>query len=467
MHTSSIRLFLAVSFSLALHPVAAQTPSTEPTALDRYVAAPDTNYRYSLVSTVVGRGYKVHIIDMTSQAWRSAAEVDRPIWRHWMIMVRPDSVRSTKAMLFIGGSNNDAPPPRDATQNLIQTAMATRSIVAEIRMIPNQPLKFAGDQQGRSEDDLIALTWARFMQGGDDGWPAQLPMTKAVVRAMDTVVSLCRTGEGGNIAIDGFVLVGASKRGWTAWTAAAVDRRVIAVIPIVIDMLNIESSFTHHLSAYGYFSPAVRDYEGQGILNWRGTTRYADLMRVLDPYSFRTRVTVPKFLINAGGDQFFLPDSWQFYYNDLPGEKQLRYIPNTDHGMGGSDVWLSVSLAYNAFITNTRLPRFTWQVERDGTIRVQAQDRPSTVKLWQITNPGSRDFRLSTIGARWTSSDLQERGSNVWSAKVPAPPRGWTAYMIELTYPSGLMLPPHKFTTGINVVPDSMPFADLHRPPAR
>ncbi len=178
-------------------------------------------------------------------------------------------------------------------------------------------------------------------------------------------------------------------------------------------------------------------------------------------------MTIPKFLINAAGDQFFVPDSWQFYYHDLPGEKQLRYIPNADHGMAGTDVWLSVSLAYNAFITNTRLPRFTWNVARDGTIRVQAQDRPSSVKLWQITNPGSRDFRLSTIGARWTSNDLPEQGSGAWSARVAAPPRGWTAYMIELTYPSGPLLPPHKFTTGIKVVPDSMPFPDLIRPPAR
>jgi PhoPQ-activated pathogenicity-related protein len=345
--------------------------------------------------------------------------------------------------------------------------MSTRSIVAEVRMIPNQPLKFAGDQQGRSEDDLIALTWARFIQGGDESWPAQLPMTKAVVRAMDTVASLCASEQGGRITLDGFVLVGASKRGWTAWAASSVDRRVIAVVPIVIDMLNIEPSFANHLAAYGYFSPAVRDYEGQGILNWRGTPRYAELMRVLDPYSFRSRVTIPKLLINAAGDQFFLPDSWQFYYHDLPGEKQLRYIPNADHGMAGTDVWMSVSLAYNAFISNTKLPRFDWRVDRDGTIRVVAQDRPSAVKLWQITNPGSRDFRLSTIGARWTSSDLQEQGSGTWSAKVGAPPRGWTAYMIELTYPSAPMLPPHKFTTGIKVVPESLPFAEVIKPPAR
>ena len=86
-------------------------------------------------------------------------------------------------------------------------------------------------------------------------------MTKAAVRAMDTVVSYCA---GGNVPIDGFVVAGGSKRGWTTWTTAAVDRRVVAIVPIVIDLLNIEPSFKHHLAAYGFWAPAVGDYEDDG-----------------------------------------------------------------------------------------------------------------------------------------------------------------------------------------------------------
>ncbi|RDJ94301.1 hypothetical protein B4Q13_15420 [Lacticaseibacillus rhamnosus] len=47
-------------------------------------------------------------------------------------------------------------------------------------------------------------------------------------------------------------------------------------------------------------------------------------------------------LLAVRGDQFFVPDSWQFYFNDLPGVKYLRYVPNTEHSLRGSDAWMTL-----------------------------------------------------------------------------------------------------------------------------
>src|SRR5678816_2516852 len=152
-------------------------------------------------------------------------------------------------------------------------------------MVPNQPLVFAGETKGRAEDSLIAYTWDKFLRTGDEKWPARLPMTKSAVRALDTVTSFCASKEGGGVKVDSFVVAGASKRGWTTWATAIVDKRVVAIIPIVIDMLNVEASFRHHFAAYGYYAPAVGDYEEMKIMQWQGTPQYRNLMKIEEPVS--------------------------------------------------------------------------------------------------------------------------------------------------------------------------------------
>lgn len=432
---------------------AAPAAANERTALDEYVAAPDSNYSYRLVNRVTGAGQTTFILEMTSQSWLTTNEVDRPLWKHWMTIIKPDEVTSSKSLLFIGGGANGGNPPRGADGNLIQIAMATKSVVTELRMVPNQPLVFAGESEGRKEDSLIAYTWDKFLRTGDPKWPARLPMTKSAVRAMDTVTAFCGSAEGGNLKVDGFIVAGGSKRGWTTWATAAVDKRVVAIVPIVIDVLNVIPSMQHHYAAYGFWAPAIGDYTAMRIMDWDGTPEYRALMKIEDPYEYRHRFTMPKFIINACGDQFFLPDSSQFYFNDLPGAKYLRYVPNADHSLRGSDAYLTLQACYRAILEDRPLPQFSWTLEPDGSIRVVAKDKPSEVRLWQATNPNARDFRLDTFGPKWQSALLNEQGGGVYVGKVDKPAKGWTAFLVELTFPTGHP-EAFKFTTSVRVVPD-------------
>src|SRR5438094_3963001 len=112
------------------------------TALDRYVKKPDSTYRYELVRTTAGEGYTTYTIDLTSQTWRTPADVDHSVWKHWLIIVKPDRVASTTGYLFItGGSVNDKAPAQ-AGQNFVETALTTHTVVAELRGIPNEPVTF-------------------------------------------------------------------------------------------------------------------------------------------------------------------------------------------------------------------------------------------------------------------------------------------------------------------------------------
>lgn len=431
--------------------------AAEQTALDRYVAAPDPNYKYELIKTAPGEGYTTYTIELTSQQWWTAAEVDRPIWKHWLTIVKPDQVTSSTGFLYITGGSYKDKPPAEADPMLPSLALATHSVASELRMVPNQALVFAGETKQRSEDSIIAYTWDKYLRGGDDNWPLRLPMTKSAVRAMDAITAFSKTEPGGKVAVEKFVVSGGSKRGWTTWTTAAVDHRVVAIVPFVIDLLNIVPSFEHHYRAYGFWAPAVGDYASAGLMDWSGTPRYAQLMKIVEPYSYRDRLTMPKYMINATGDQFFLPDSSQFYFDGLKGEKYLRYVPNTNHSLKGSDARESMQAFYETVISGTPRPKFTWKFEKDGSIRVKSETKPTEVRLWQATNPKARDFRLDTIGKAYTSTVLEDQGSGVYIGKVTKPAEGWTAYFVELTYPSAGKYP-FKFTSGVKVNPDVLPF---------
>lgn len=424
------------------------------TALDRYVAAPDTNYAWRFVSSIKGDGYTASILQLDSQVWLTTNEVDRPLWQHWLTVVRPDTVLSSTGFLFIGGGSSKSGPPKKADDNVAHLAVATHSVVTELRNIPNQPITFNGETKGFSEDELIAYTWDKFLRTGDEKWPARLPMTKGAVRAMDAITAYCATPQGGALKVDRFMVAGGSKRGWTTWTTAAVDNRVVAIAPIVIDMLNIVPSFIHHWEAYGFWAPAVGDYVRRGIMNWTGTKEYEALMKIEEPFQYRSRLTMPKFIINACGDQFFLPDSSQYYFKELSGAKYLRYVPNTDHSLRGSDAWETVVACHDAILKQAALPQFSWTREADGSLRVETKDKPTVVKLWQATNPKARDFRLETIGKVWTSTDLKDQGNGVYVGGVAKPAEGWTAFMVELTYPSSAAHP-FKFTTDVVVNPNT------------
>lgn len=428
-----------------------------PTPLDKYVAAPDNNYQYKLVTGIPGSGFKAYVLDMTSQSWLTTNEVNRTLWQHWVTIVQPDSVAHPNALLFIGGGGNNGQPPKAPDNNLVQIALQTRSVVAELKMVPNQPLVFAGETEGRVEDSLIAYTWDKFLRTGDSKWPARLPMTKSAVRAMDAITDFCAKSDNGKVDLTGFVVAGGSKRGWTTWTTAAVDKRVIGIVPCVIDVLNVQTSMKHHFGAYGFWAPAIKDYENFRIMDWTDTPEYEALMKIVDPYEYRDRYTMPKLVLNAAGDQFFLPDSSQFYFDDLPGVKYLRYVPNADHSLRGSDAYQTLMAFYNALLNQKPLPKFTWNKAGEDTLRVNVTDKPAEVKVWQATNPDARDFRMETLGPAYKSTSLTEE-NGAYTVALQKPAKGWTAYFIELTYPSGIQGAPFKFTTPVRVVPDIKPF---------
>lgn len=415
--------------------------------LVRYVGERDINYRWRVHDYDRHFGWNKHTLRMQSQQWRSSAEVDRVLWTHDVGIIEPWFANNECALLINGGSNRGG-APEELPSELVAVAFLYGISYAQVDQVPNQPLSFKDEVNlERTEDAILAYSLDKYLTTGDFRWPVHLAMTKSVVRAMDTIQKRLPF-------IRDFLITGGSKRGWTTYLVGAVDPRVAAMAPLSIDIPNFAQNTRHHFEAYGFYTPAVIDYVHFDLFCRVNTLRGQELLQMIDPFSYFSKYTMPKLLLNSAGDQFFLPDSSQFYYASLPGPKWLRYTVNTDHSQLQDLTGLTTVTQWaDKVLDNDALPQFSWSFTTDGAIRVQTATRPRAVRLWQAHNPQARDFRLERIGPAWTSSSLSEQGG-AYVASVQQPAQGWTAFLVELDFGEGLLL-----STEVRIIPDTLPFA--------
>jgi PhoPQ-activated pathogenicity-related protein len=442
--------------------VSCSSDPSENHPFETYLSEPHPSYSYELEKTIEGDSHTTYVIRMVSQEWLSDALVSEPEWRHWLTVVVPDQVQYDTALLMIGGGSRNDETPADAHPIIREAALSTGSVTAHLHNIPSQPVTFNGDANGaRSEDEIIAYGWRRFLEGGADhedaAWLSRLPMTASAMRAMDTVTDFTNSELG--VSVNNYVVTGASKRGWATWTTAIFDDRVVAIAPAVIDLLNLEPSFKHHWRAYGEWSPAIRDYEEEQVMQWMDSREYERLIEIVDPYSYIDSLSMPKYMINAASDEFFLPDSWKFYWDDLPGEKYLRYIPNTGHNLNGTDMAEGLIAFYDHTLLGRELPEFDWTANTQQIeVRYDPENPPDRLRLWNAHNPDGRDFRLYVIDRIWMARDLSIEDDGNVTVELQHPESGYTAWFVEAVYDTESE---HAFTetTGIVVTPDTYPHA--------
>lgn len=454
----------------AVQPLLVSTQSND--ILKNYVALDDGAFGWSLVGQPIqGTGYTAYVLNMTSQRWRLASDftADETLWQHYVTIVVPNGAVSSTALLFVDGGHKDDPAPTAADfasgsnlDMLAQEAVLARAIVVHLPNVPREPVTFADETTSRSEDAIIAYTFDKFLDNPDPNtdWPLLLPMVKSAVKAMDATQQFLQQQVPAD-AVDKFVVTGASKRGWTTWLTAAIDNRVVGIVPMVFDALNLGEQMVHHFGVYDGFSPAIAPYENEHVFERILTLPGLELGKIVDPFSYLNngRFNIPKLGINSTGDQFFVSDSAQYYFHDLPGSQNyLLYVPNSSHSLDISQGQNSLTAQgilsfFNAIIHNLPLPQFSWQIQDNGAIRVQTVTQPLQVKLWQATNPVTRDFRKDYTDpsvVKWTSTTLVSQGGGVYLASVPVPATGATAYYVELDFPSPLPFP-YRFTTELRV----------------
>lgn len=430
------RLFGATLLSVLVGIVAAPAWAGP---LKDYVYTPDPNYSYSLVNTVKGSGFTGYVLDMTAQSWKEG-ECSPALWKHWVIIVRPDNIANDAALLVVSGGNNKHDKAPDSVPGVLgMIAQQTKAVLVEVKGIPNEPVQFSDESRTRTEDEIIAYSFDKYLQTGDPTWPLMNPMVKSAVRAMDSAEKFLKEEADKPAVIKRWVVTGASKRGWTSWLTGAVDDRVIAVAPIVIDMLNLDEQMKRQIEYYGSYSLAIQDYTDFQIQDKMDTPEGQALLEIVDPFEYREELAgKPKFVILGSGDQYWTVDAANLYYPELDGEKYIRYEANADHGIDSSQASI-IALAsfFVNVISDNPMPKFSWEIDEDGSYRVETVDPPKEVRLWKANAP-TKDWRLETIGAAWSSETLAEASPGLYQGQVPPPAQGHDAFYIELVYPGPL-----------------------------
>lgn len=411
-----------------LNPAAEASDVEHSKVLSAYVAQPDASFAWREVSSgKVGSAEYVEYL-MTSQTWRGVP------WKHQLFVLRPANATAEKnqAMLFVHGgrwkAEYEAERPRtELPREALLFARLAESIGAPIGVLRQVPFAPIFD---RKDDALIAYTFDRYLETGESDWPLLLPMVKSAVRAMDVVQAASR--ERWRSSIDAFTVSGASKRGWTAWLTAAVDPRVMAVAPIVIDVLNMREQMEHQRATWGEVSEEIQDYSSLDLPTRLGTPRGGELLSIVDPYSYREQLTKPKLILLSTNDRYWPLDALKLYWADLPSPKHVLYVPNQGHGLRDFDrVIGALSAVHRYAARGENLPQVSWKFANSEdalAIRVDAARRPQRVLVWTARSD-TRDFR----DARWSSRECTGK-SGEYSCAAPRAPQGYTAAYAEASF---------------------------------
>jgi len=397
--------------------------------LHAYVKKADDTFRWEQEAKTEALGVTIYTLKVNSQTWQGM------LWQHRLEIIEPTGMKldhPDTAIIYIGGgSNGDTPRGGD---RLVGAALAkaARARVAVLNHVPNQPL--LGNLK---EDALIAETFIRYLKTKDLSWPLLFPMAKSAVKAMDAVSLWAKAND--QPEISKFVVSGASKRGWTTWLSGAADPRVIAIAPMVIDVLNLTAQGENQLKVWGKYSEQIHDYVERGLMQTANTNEGSTLWKMVDPFTYRDGrlATIPKIMINGTNDRYWTQDASRLYFPELKGPKGICSLPNAGHGLEQNREWALETVAglYRLACDGKKLPEVSWQlIEKADSpeygIAVMANQKPKSVNVWTATSK-NRDVR----SAKWEKADVkidEKDGKMVAMRKKPA--SGVEVMMIELAY---------------------------------
>ncbi len=397
------------------------------TALQHYLHNSDTSYHWQQDKSTTVKGATIYTLLLTSQKWRQYT------WVHHLEIIVPSTARHNGALLFItGGSvNKGRPNPDNANDHLVhqltQIALKNQEVVALLRQTPNQPLF-----DSLNEDALISYTLHQFEGDRDYSWPLLFPMVKGAVKAMDAIQEFVRSHF--SYSINQFVISGASKRGWTTWLTGANDPRVVAICPMVIDILNMPVSLDYQIKSWNEYSVQIEDYVKLGIVQRSKSVGGSEIISMVDPYSYRTKLTMPKMIIMGTNDEYWVIDAIKNYYDSIPGKNFIHYVPNVGHDLGnGEDAFNSLSAFFGMTMKDKLYNDCSWSVS-SANRKVQVSIKATAKALVGADLWYAQSKNMVFTHATWKKTAVVLKNKERIKVIETLPGSGNKAFYVDLIY---------------------------------
>jgi PhoPQ-activated pathogenicity-related protein len=399
-------------------------------ALESYLKSEDNTYQWELKDTFALEGVTAYDLLLTSQKWREHT------WKHQLTLFVPEKIAFDGALLFItGGSLTDGMPnwktkEKNGSESTPMARMAQKNsaMVAILRQVPMQPLY----DNDLVEDQLISYTLHNFKNDKDYTWPLLFPMVKSAVKSMDAIQEFSKKELNKNISR--FTVSGASKRGWTTWLTGASDKRVEAIGPMVIDVLNMPVSLDYQLTSWNEYSIQIQDYTDLEIPQGVSTPDGNALTQMIDPFSYREKLTMPKIIFIGTNDEYWPIDAIKNYIKDIPGENYIHYTPNAGHNLDGAEKALK---ALSAFWGQTLAKNTYSELEYDlifdktsATLSVNSKSKNLKASYLWLADSDDRDFR----DEKWDSTKIKVSSDGKVNEKIVFPKKGFKAFYIDFEY---------------------------------
>jgi len=146
------------------------------------------------------------------------------------------------------------------------------------------------------------------------------------------------------------------------------------------------------------------------------------------------------------------------FWKELKVDNYFRYVPNGNHSLKGTLAQVSLISFYQATITDTKIPEFSWNISNDTIFLEVDPESDYIIRKWEAINETDRDFRIYVVGEVWQREELDKQADGNYAVHFSSPESGYKAALVEIIF-NPVSDYPLTFTSGTLVTPDTYPFA--------